>query len=58
MSKRVEGKNILVTAAGKGIGRASALMLAAEGAHVWATDIDEAALAELAAEAGTSTPNV
>ena len=55
MSKRVEGKNILVTAAGKGIGRASALMLAAEGAQVWATDIDEAALAELAAEAGTST---
>src|SRR5258708_17018566 len=52
MVKRVEGKNILVTAAGKGIGRASALMLAAEGAQVWATDIDESALAELARDAG------
>ncbi|MGF6243823.1 MULTISPECIES: SDR family oxidoreductase [Paraburkholderia] len=47
MGKRVAGKNMLVTAAGKGIGRASALMLAAEGASVWATDVDEAALAEL-----------
>ncbi len=52
MVKRVEGKNIVVTAAGKGIGRASALMLAAEGAHVWATDIDESALTELARDAG------
>ncbi|QNK70170.1 SDR family oxidoreductase [Variovorax sp. PAMC26660] len=50
MSNRVQGKNILVTAAGKGIGRASALALAREGAAtVWATDVDEAALAELAA---------
>lgn len=49
--KRVEGKTALVTAAGKGIGRASALALAREGASVWATDVDEQALAELAAEA-------
>lgn len=49
--KRVEGKTALVTAAGKGIGRASALALAREGATVWATDVDEQALAELAAEA-------
>src|SRR6202051_848705 len=55
MVKRVEGKNIVVTAAGKGIGRASALMLAAEGAHVWATDIDENALAELARDAGAGS---
>src|SRR5476649_337754 len=55
MVKRVEGKNIVVTAAGKGIGRASALMLAAEGAHVWATDIDESALAELARDAGVGS---
>ncbi len=55
MVKRVEGKNIVVTAAGKGIGRASALMLAAEGAHVWATDIDESALAELAHDAGAGS---
>src|SRR5258707_7918982 len=52
MGKRVESKNVVVTAAGNGIGRASALMLAAEGAHVWATDIDEDALAELARDAG------
>jgi 2-keto-3-deoxy-L-fuconate dehydrogenase len=37
---RVEGKTALVTAAGQGIGRASALALAAEGAQVWATDVN------------------
>jgi 2-keto-3-deoxy-L-fuconate dehydrogenase len=50
----VEGKVALVTAAGKGIGRASALALAREGATVWATDVDERALEELAGEAGRS----
>ena len=49
--KRVQGKTALVTAAGRGIGRASALALAREGATVWATDVDDQALAELAAEA-------
>ncbi len=42
---RLEGKTALVTAAGQGIGRASALALAAEGAQVWATDINAALLA-------------
>jgi 2-keto-3-deoxy-L-fuconate dehydrogenase len=37
---RLEGKNVLVTAAGQGIGRASVMALAAEGAHVWATDVN------------------
>ena len=44
---RLEGKNALVTAAGQGIGRASALALAAEGAHVWATDVNSALLEDL-----------
>ena len=40
----------MVTAAGQGIGRASALAMAREGARVLATDVNEAALASLAAE--------
>jgi len=45
--ERLKGKTCLVTAAGQGIGRASALAMAAEGARVIATDINEAALGEL-----------
>jgi 2-keto-3-deoxy-L-fuconate dehydrogenase len=52
MTGRVSGKLILVTAAAAGIGRASALMLAREGARVVATDIDVAGLDSLGAEAG------
>jgi len=37
---RLKGKTALVTAAGQGMGRACALALAAEGAQVWATDIN------------------
>jgi 2-keto-3-deoxy-L-fuconate dehydrogenase len=44
---RLDGKTCLVTAAGQGIGRASALAMAAQGARVIATDINEAALADL-----------
>lgn len=51
---RLDGKHCFVTAAGAGIGRASALAMAREGARVLATDIDEAALESLAAEAGES----
>ncbi len=46
---RLIGKTALVTAAGAGIGRATALAFAAEGARVLATDIDAAALASLKA---------
>lgn len=44
---RLDGKTCLVTAAGQGIGRASALAMAAEGARVIATDVNEAALSTL-----------
>ena len=49
---RLLGKTVLITAAAQGIGRASALACAAEGAKVIATDINEALLATLAAEHG------
>ena len=45
--KRLSGKRVLVTAAGQGIGRASALAMAAEGAQVFATDVNAQALATL-----------
>jgi 2-keto-3-deoxy-L-fuconate dehydrogenase len=52
---RLEGKTALVTAAGQGIGRASALALAAEGAQVWATDVDANLLASYEGIAGVRT---
>jgi 2-keto-3-deoxy-L-fuconate dehydrogenase len=48
---RLEGKIAVVTAAGAGIGRATALAYKKEGAQVVATDIDDAALDTLRAEA-------
>ena len=51
---RLHGKTALVTAAGQGIGRASALAMAREGAIVMATDVNAQALAELS-EAGLQT---
>ena len=47
---RLSGKTAVVTAAGQGIGRATALMMAAEGARVIGTDVNPVTLAELAAE--------
>ncbi len=46
---RLQGKVCVVTGAGQGIGRASALAMQAEGARVIATDINSRTLAELAA---------
>lgn len=45
--QRLKGKRALVTAAGQGIGRASALALAKEGAEVFATDINMDALSTI-----------
>lgn len=50
MTGRLLGKSAVVTSAAQGIGRASALAMAAEGASVIATDINETALASLARE--------
>ncbi len=47
MTGRLSGKTALVTAAGQGIGRATALAFAREGAQVIATDRDAALLAAL-----------
>lgn len=54
MTKRLENKTALVTAAGAGIGRATALAFAREGAQVWATDIDAEALNRL----NSDTPEI
>jgi 2-keto-3-deoxy-L-fuconate dehydrogenase len=48
MVGRLDGKRALVTAAAQGIGRATALAFAAEGASVLATDIAEDKVADLA----------
>ena len=47
MNKRLEGKKIIVTAAGQGIGKATAIAFHNEGAHVIATDLNDKTLAEL-----------
>ena len=47
MSRRLEGKQILVTAAGQGIGKATAIAFHNEGAHVVATDLNDKTLADL-----------
>jgi 2-keto-3-deoxy-L-fuconate dehydrogenase len=55
MARRLDGKRAFVTAAAAGIGRASAIAFAAEGAQVFATDVDERGLASLAASGITET---
>ena len=44
MAGRLAGKSAFITAAGQGMGQAAALAFAREGARVWATDINGAAL--------------
>jgi 2-keto-3-deoxy-L-fuconate dehydrogenase len=52
MAARLAGRTALITAAGQGIGRASALAFAAAGARVVASDVNDQALAELGKEKG------
>ena len=52
MTQRLAGKTAFVTAAGQGIGRATALAFVREGARVIATDLNAALLDALQAEAG------
>lgn len=55
MADWVKDKTVLVTAAGQGIGRATALAFAAAGARVTATDINESTLSELDGKPGIQT---
>lgn len=51
---RLQGKTAVITAAAQGIGRATVEAFSREGATVWATDINEGKLAELAGLPGVS----
>jgi NAD(P)-dependent dehydrogenase (short-subunit alcohol dehydrogenase family) len=50
MTQRLKDKNIIVTAAGQGIGKATAIAFSNEGANVFATDINENTLKSLKEE--------
>ena len=57
-SKRLAGKKAFITAAGQGIGRATAEAYVSEGAEVIACDINQQTLDELAAIKGITTINL
>ncbi|WP_293440534.1 SDR family oxidoreductase [Planktotalea sp.] len=55
MGQRLKGKRALITAAAQGIGRASAIAMAREGAQVFATDVNMDALGTIR---GTNLENI
>ncbi len=55
MPGRLSGKTAFITAAGQGMGQAAALAFAREGARVWATDINGAALKAIDGKEGIRT---
>jgi 2-keto-3-deoxy-L-fuconate dehydrogenase len=55
MAGRLEGKRALITAAAQGIGRATSIAMAREGALVLATDVNTTLLVDLEAEEGLTT---
>lgn len=55
MAQRLSGKTAFVTAAGQGIGRATAIAFAREGARVIASDVNDGLLAQLGGIEGLTT---
>jgi 2-keto-3-deoxy-L-fuconate dehydrogenase len=55
MAGRLAGKTAFITAAGQGMGRATALAFAREGAKVWASDLNAKPLDELEGKEGIRT---
>jgi 2-keto-3-deoxy-L-fuconate dehydrogenase len=55
MANRLAGKTAFITAAGQGMGQAAALAFAREGARVWATDVNAAALKAIDGREGIRT---
>src|SRR5690625_3223932 len=55
MNQNLAGKTVFITAAGQGIGRASALAFAKAGAIVHASDLNEETVSSLASEADLTT---
>ena len=58
MAGRLADKRILITAAAQGIGRATAIAMAREGALVLATDVNTTLLVDLEAEEGLTTAHL